>query len=285
MDKYFKTMKVETISDQLLFSTVRIEIATDDSKTGVGTGCIVMKRIDDNKSAIFLVTNKHVIKGAKNGKIFFLKKENDKPILGDKLDVIFNDFERNWIAHKEADLAILPIAKILQELKKQKNFEPFFKAIPLDLVPSDEQAQNLDSLEEVIFIGYPIGLYDTKNLLPIIRRGITATPLFIDYEGQKKFLIDAAVFPGSSGSPVFIYNKGGYRDRKWNMFLGTDRILFCGILSGAYYMDDEGEIKNIKIPLQEKSIIRSRQIINLGVVIKSYLIKEFIEQFLSNAIE
>lgn len=278
-------MEVKTISDQLLFSTIRIEVKTTNNKIGVGTGCLVQKKIDDERSAIFLVTNKHVIENADSGRIFFLKKENNNPVLGDKLDVYFNNFEKIWTIHKDADLAILPLAGILKELKKQKGFDAFFKAIPLDLVPTDEQSRDLDSLEEVIFIGYPVGLYDTRNLLPIVRRGITATPIFIDYEGDKKFLIDASVFPGSSGSPVFIYNKGGYRDRKGNMFLGTDRILFCGIISETYYMNQEGEIKNIRIPLQEKAIIRPRQIINLGIVIKSSLIKKFIEQFLNNAIK
>jgi hypothetical protein len=280
-------MKVQTTSDQLLFSTIRIEITTDRGEVGVGTGCIVTKKIDAHQSAIFLVTNKHVIEGANTGRMFFLKKENDNPVLGYKLDVYFNNFEKIWNIHKEADLAILPLLPILQKLKEQKDFDAFFKAISLDLVPTDEQVQDLDSLEEIIFIGYPIGLYDTKNLLPVIRRGITATPFFIDYEGEKKFLIDAAVFPGSSGSPVFVYNKGGYTDRNGNLIFVSDRIIFCGIISETYYYDYYGEIKNVKIPLQvkEKPITYSRQMINLGVVIKSTLIKEFIEQFLNNTIQ
>lgn len=278
-------MEVKTISDQLLFSTIRIEVKTTDNKIGIGTGCLVKKKIDDKPSAIFLVTNKHVIKNADTGRIFFLKKENNNPVLGDKLDVYFNNFEKIWTLHKDADLAILSLAGILKELKKQKDFDAFYKAIPLNLVPTDEQSRDLDSLEEIIFIGYPAGLYDTRNLLPIVRRGITATPFFINYRGDEKFLIDASVFPGSSGSPVFIYNKGSYRDRKGNMILGADRILFCGIISETYYKNEEGEIKNIRIPLQEKAIIRSRQIINLGIVIKSSLIKKFIEQFLNNAIK
>lgn len=59
-------------------------------------------------------------------------------------------------------------------------------------------------------IGYPNGLWDSQNNLPIIRRGITATSVKKDYNGKKEFLIDAAVFPGSSGSPVFIFNEGSY---------------------------------------------------------------------------
>jgi hypothetical protein len=45
-------------------------------------------------------------------------------------------------------------------------------------------------------------------ILPIsprfFRRGMTATPPQLDYCGRPTFLIDASVFGGSSGSPVFL---------------------------------------------------------------------------------
>ena len=41
--------------------------------------------------------------------------------------------------------------------------------------------------------------------MPILRRGTTATPIALNFEGRPEFLIDAAVYPGSSGSPVFVY--------------------------------------------------------------------------------
>ena len=51
-------------------------------------------------------------------------------------------------------------------------------------------------------------MYDQVNLIPITRTGMTATPLQLDYDGRPSFLIDASVFPGSSGSPVFVYKSG-----------------------------------------------------------------------------
>lgn len=59
-------------------------------------------------------------------------------------------------------------------------------------------------MESVEFIGYPEGLYDSVNCLPIARRGMMATLGYIDYEGKPEFLIDATVLTGSSGSPVFM---------------------------------------------------------------------------------
>jgi len=56
-------------------------------------------------------------------------------------------------------------------------------------------------------IGYPNGLWDHVNNLPLIRRGITASHPGVDYqiEGQNGpgvTVIDMACFPDSSGSPV-----------------------------------------------------------------------------------
>ena len=41
----------------------------------------------------------------------------------------------------------------------------------------------------------------------------------------KKFLIDAACFPGSSGSPVIMYNTVGYTDKAGNLTLGIADVV------------------------------------------------------------
>jgi len=63
-------------------------------------------------------------------------------------------------------------------------------------------------------VGYPIGLWDEKNNYPIFRKGITATHPANDYNGKSEFMIDAACFPGSSGSPVYIIDELNYVDKK-----------------------------------------------------------------------
>ena len=53
-------------------------------------------------------------------------------------------------------------------------------------------------------IGYPDGIWDSVNNLPVIRKGITATHPHISWNGKTEFLTDIASFPGSSGSPYFL---------------------------------------------------------------------------------
>ena len=72
----------------------------------------------------------------------------------------------------------------------------------------------IDAIEDIIFIGYPNGIWDSVNNMPILRKGSTATHPCLNYNGKKEFMIDAACFPGSSGSPVLIFNENGYKDKK-----------------------------------------------------------------------
>lgn len=59
-------------------------------------------------------------------------------------------------------------------------------------------------------IGYPIGLWDDVNNLPLIRKGITSIHPAIDFRGRSIGVADLACFHGSSGSPILIANEGMY---------------------------------------------------------------------------
>lgn len=87
------------------------------------------------------------------------------------------------------------------------------------MIPSKEQIDRLSANENITFTGYPGGLYDEKNKISIIRQGITATPIWNNFKGEEVFLVDAGVFPGSGGSPVFIYNQGWIHSRTILHFL------------------------------------------------------------------
>jgi hypothetical protein len=142
--------------------------------------------------------------------------------------------------------------------------------------------ERLDAIENVVFVGYPNGMYDTKNLTPIMRTGITATHPALDYCGDKAFLIDASVFPGSSGSPVFIVNNGAYVNKGSGIAMVT-RALFLGVLSDVFVRQDEGEIKIENIPTRRRMVPVTEQMIDLGYVIKAERIEEAILAFLDRA--
>jgi hypothetical protein len=114
--------------------------------------------------------------------------------------------------------------------------------------------------------------------MPIARRGTTATPLQIDYAGAPTFLVDASVFPGSSGSPVFICNSGGYPSRS-GFVVGT-RVLFLGVIAEVAVREEHGQIDFVSIPTAEVPIVRTQQMIDLGVVYKSSTVLDTVLDFL-----
>jgi hypothetical protein len=188
-------MEVTSIAEELLFTTVRIE-ARIPSGECVGTGFIFNYILKD-KEYLFLVTNKHVISCAEKGSLTFIRSDGQRPLLGESYSLEINEFEKMWFGHKENDIdvAVTPFDSILKHIYNQ-GVSVFFKAIPNILAPNEETLKGLDAVEEVLFIGYPCGIWDARNLLPIVRRGITETPIYINFSGRKQFLIDASVFPG-----------------------------------------------------------------------------------------
>lgn len=274
-------MEVKTIAEQFLFTTCRIETQLANGKVGTATGFIY--RVDrDGLSYHFLVTNRHVVRDVKQGSLFFTARKDDQPVLGGVCQVNILQFERGWSFHKDesVDVAVIPFSNIEKELEKN-GLKVYFKSIGADLIPTAQQIAEIDALEEIVFIGYPSGIWDQINNLPVMRRGTTATPIQIDFMRKPKFLIDASVFPGSSGSPVFLYNHGWYTVKGKGTVLGT-RVLFLGIIASVFFReDDSGRIELATIPTTKVPIPVTKEMVDLGVVFKASVVVEIVQEIMS----
>lgn len=60
----------------------------------------------------------------------------------------------------------------------------------------------LESTTDVIICSYPHEFYDVENKFPIIKSGIIASSWNSNFNGKPFFLVDAKLFPGSSGGMV-----------------------------------------------------------------------------------
>lgn len=231
-------MNLNDISTQLLFTTVQIwsESNDDAKKVSCGTAFIFNYAINDThegnkkppKIIPFLITNYHVVANAARCVVEFFESCDEDLKLGNtvKVELDFNLTE--VLLDEKLDLAAIPIGYALNAMQ-EKGKSAFFRSVDEKLLPTDAQLSDFSAVEDIVFIGYPSGLRDSKNGLPIVRRGITASPIWADFEGKPEFLIDAGVFPGSSGSPVFILNQGSYSTRS-GLTIGS-RLLFLGIVS------------------------------------------------------
>ncbi len=269
-------MDVKSLVENLLFTTVRIDTESEDGTRGAGTGFIFQQKFRDQFYP-FIVTNKHVVGDSKTGGITFILGDADGPKLGDAYRVQVADFDKIWHGHPEenVDIAVAPLVPLLDPLKGE-GVAAFFRHISNENIPTVEQEKELDAFEEIIFVGYPNGIWDRKNFTPIIRRGTTATPFALDYEGEKKFLIDASVFSGSSGSPVFIYESGIYAQKDGGSVVGT-KFYFIGVVASVYYKTDASEIVSMPVPTQLKFVAVDKEMIDLGIVFKAETVVAAIE--------
>lgn len=273
------------VQDQMAYCTVRIECAFPDGTGGCGTGFFMNLMIEGDKHVPVIVTNRHVIE--KNG----LKAEVGRFCLTERTEYGKPDVKRfhmheekgfanKCFIHPKADLAVFPLAPILNDAAKGgKSF--FYVALSPNEIPTTDEVADIPHLQEVVMVGYPNGIWDSVNNQPIFRRGITATHPEHNFGGRHEFLIDVACFNGSSGSPVFLFDNGISQKRSSNAILsmGGVNVKLLGILYAGPQHRVVGKVLGGSSPEQgaeTESFIPN----NLGYVIQSRLLLDFEEQLM-----
>lgn len=273
-------MQVDSIAEQLFFTTVRVDTTAQNGTSGSGTAFFFShKRGEMNYP--FVVTNKHVVVGMREGALSFLQRQEQAPKLGQGFRLGIDGWQDAWFGHPspDVDIAICPFAPLEAHIKQQHGLDLFYRFVSDDMIPTVEQAAKLDALESVTFIGYPNGIWDSKNLLPVARRGMTASPISVDFENTPRFLVDASVFGGSSGSPVFLLNQGMYTDKTGGTVIGS-RLLFVGVIAAVFYRTQLNQIVAIPIPTQVQPMAQQQEMLDLGIVFKARTVVETIEAFM-----
>lgn len=259
------------LMEQLTHSTVRMETILHSGGISTGTGFYMHFLQKEDTCIPVIVTNKHVVANANVGK-FHVTLANDEglPDTGKHQLFQFANFEQQCIKHPDSnvDLAAFLIGPLLNQAK-QSGGKLFYIPLKMDLIPSDEERKSYSSMEDIVMIGYPNGIWDSKNNLPVIRKGITATHANIHWNGKPEFLTDIASFPGSSGSPVFLANIGGYMDNKGNTYMGSHRIRLLGVHYAGAMHTASGEIHIVTAPTSNVPIPITQIPNNIGVAINS----------------
>lgn len=226
-------MNLNDLSTQLLYTTVPIWVSTASSEIRTGTGFFVNYSVEGNSNLTvpFLVTNKHVVEGAVRATLSIASAKEEKPSDRRLKVEVDAEYLKLRVIESPLDIVAFPFGPILNQLQTSGN-SPFFRGIGKEQFLTIEATSQLSAVEEITFIGYPKGLIDQKAGLPLVRRGITASPVWNDFNGESCFVIDAGVFPGSSGSPVFLLNQGAFATNS-GLTVGS-RLAFLGILSESF---------------------------------------------------
>ncbi len=245
-----------------------------------GTGFFMLFRIDSD-SVLCLVSNKHVVENICNAELIFTKANKDSlPLYENNESIELRDFNKKWIYSKEQDLAVLPISSTLNAFEKKFGYRAYFNYLTEEIIPTKQKIETFQFLEELLMIGYPKGIYDIKNNIPVFRKGFTASPYKFNFNGMPVFLADLPDFEGSSGSPVFLFSEGSYSPtgNYFNEFHEVGlRVYLLGINMGAYISEDNLPIyetssgKSIEVPAFSKS----KTYLDLGIIIKAEALFEF----------
>lgn len=269
-------MDVNSATKKLLFNTVRVDIVQEDGSEGSGTAFLVSHR-HSRGTSVFIVTNRHLVEGVRRGGLVFTHGKHGKPLMGQSFQLNIEDFSHAWFVHPDAgvDLAIIPF-RPLEAAAQDQGVELYYQVIDTAAVPDETTVRALDALEEVLFVGYPNGVWDQVNLMPILRRGTTATPVMLNFEGRAEFLVDAAVYPGSSGSPVFMRVPEHSVSRQRS----SDRLLFMGVVAAVFFREEANHLVSAPVPANNTGMVMGSEMIDLGLVIKSQAVVDVIEAYL-----
>jgi hypothetical protein len=268
------------IQEQIAQTTIRLKVKIE-GKQYIGTGFFYQFEKNNIKKK-FIVTNRHIAENADSTEFTFNRAANGNPLYGDKITYKISKNELKWIGHpdKKIDLSILDL-DIIENDAAQKGFPIFIRVISEGLIPNDSIWKTFTYLEDIVMVGYPNGIIDEQNNLPIFRTGVTASQPKLDVNNKPEFITDISTFGGSSGSPIFLRKKKIKLTNpepnkiSWN---NTEEFYFIGIHYKSEYfnqalgkneslsisdLDIESSPKTIKIPL------------NIGYAIKSSELEKF----------
>lgn len=193
-------------SMQIVATTVKLVELKDGRKGRMGTGFIFNYADTAASRKLVIVTCGHVIRGVDDLKmtVSAIKGSSRRVI-----DVVLHGVQNLTRYHPDeaADLCVVSIDGVIDSLVKTDQVVISQCAFSKDCIPTAREELGLSAFQDVVMLGYPIGLMDEVNNLPVARKGMTATPFAYDFAGKSEFMLDIACFHGSSGSPVLVVDE------------------------------------------------------------------------------
>ena len=246
----------DNIVNQLVYSTARI-ICSNEKWNAYGSGFFMLyEDTDEQKQYLAFVTNKHVVNGYSSARIEMVGADaNGNPVDTQHITIQLSDLQKNCIYHPEDDIDIcfVFVNSEIEELCEHGEI-PYYRCIGNELILRNEDLALLTSVEDVIMIGYPNGIMDNFNCKPVVRKGITATNLKLDYDGKPVFMIGV-----------------------------TAAYSLLGILYSGPIIELDGKIIEKDIPTASVPVVEIKSMMNFGYVVKINKAIELFKLIASNS--
>lgn len=274
----------QALNEAFLRSSVLVTFESAPGRESFGTGFFLFRPLNGDKGHVFLVTNKHVLPpegAARSIKIRVTVGAGpaaavrlvDIPVVGK--DGKYLPIVRLHL-NPGFDVAAVNVTEPIVKLGIQGTW------LPLDLLSTPQRLadERITIGDEIFLLGYPNAIFDARNVSPILRTGVIAT---VPTEGyafndtlRKQFglpdridgfLVDANVFPGSSGSVVILKQQATTIGADGGTVVSAAKKIpyVLGIVSGS-------------IPINDAAL-GTVQRMGLGVVYSSEAIRAVIERF------
>jgi hypothetical protein len=251
-----------------------------------GTGFLVFGEVGISKAKVYLVTNRHILPPEGEPKDIQLRlvvRETDGAAKIEEISVPIVGQDGKYLPsvrlHPDpaTDVAAVNIAtaafgarfqSLIEAIKTGKYLNPSM------LLPTKKM--NLEGIgvgSQVYILGYPAAIFDPRNVSPVLRVGVISTDPQDGFtfnqelrntmrfpEHVNGFLVDANIYPGSSGSLVVRAKETCSCDRN-----AVQPEYILGIVSGS-------------IPIFDASL-RAYSRMGLGIVYSADTIREVLDSF------
>jgi hypothetical protein len=229
---------------------------------------------------LWIVTNRHVL--IHEGQLavsitFHHRKITPNGFEWVPITVSGNDLKARCSFHQDdsVDVAIVSVLDLLGKVMYPVpvNEKPMvYTAVSEEDFPKTGGKITVEVGDDALVVGYPRGFYDEFSKFPIVKSGVIASFWRMPFGGKPYFLIDAKLFPGSSGSIVISKPIGFVIENKQILHhaSGSKQFAFLGIFSGEPFRQSR--------PIETDELtITSKEGYGLGIVWYYYLVADIIK--------
>jgi len=271
----------------LPYTVIRIRAGDPSNTSAVHSGTGFFYRLKSGGNSIpLIVSNKHVLCGKTWIEFDFASVDTDGArVFGPPTKVRVEPGQIPIFQHPDPDidLAAMPLNLLLDKFEKGGGNPHVLLLGEGNLAPAHIQSI-LHASTSVLMVGFPNGIMDEANNLPVVRRGTLATHYKADYLGQTNFVVDIAAFGGSSGSPVFaLFEHTLPMENGGVLITNQPQFHLIGVLHSGPMMTARGIVP---VPVPTNHLVSQTNImLHLGYCVKAFRIEEIrspIEAFISS---